>query len=57
MVLVRQGCKSVSSIGGDDRHILVILILGGGDDFKISYLWILLCPKSCFFYSFSPDFY
>ena len=37
-----QGCKSVSSIGG---MILKFLI------------WTLLCPNSCFFYSFSPGFF
>ena len=41
---------------GDDWHILVIFLILGGDDLKIPF-WILLCPNSCFFYSFSPDFF
>ena len=53
-----DSCKSVSSIGG---MIGVFWCSprywgGEGDDFKIPYLWILLCPNSCLFYSFSPDF-
>ena len=44
------------ALGGLSAYFVDLLDIGG-DDFKISYVWILLCPNSCFFYSFSPNFF
>ena len=46
-----QGCKSVSSIGVDDQHILVTFLILG-DDFKISIFDDLFLLTRLFFIIF-----
>ena len=54
-IMYTQGCKSVSSIGGDDQHILVTFLILG-DDFKTSFFDDLFFARQAFFHHFLLKF-